>query len=236
MFDQILTRCEIVHENAIDLPQEEFAMLRRNSIGASDSSAIIGTLNKFKTADDIMTQKLQKEYTAEEAEISKKVTVRMGRDLEGLVLNKASDALETLVVKLPEMYRIKEFPWLTVNFDGIAEFTEGLVPVEAKVCTTFGDKYYDFTKANVPCSVFETHKFTAEAIEDCAKYHGVSANYLVQLQQQLLGCGGREGILAVLRVKDWSLYLFRIPRYDWIIDIITVDTYRFWTKLLKLKG
>lgn len=236
----ILNLCAVVHDNVLELPNKEFAMLRRDGLGASDTSAILGAMDKFKTADDILVQKLSKEYTDEEAEVSDKVSVRMGKDLEPLILHKAGDALDAPVIKMQQMYRLKDYPWLTVNFDGIIlrEYGTVCTPVEAKLCTTYGDKYYDFSQANGLCTAFpgKPANLDVEFIKECAKFHGVPANYLVQLQQQLLGCGASEGYLAVLRVKDWTLYLFRIPRYEWLIQQMITETYKFWNKVLKLKG
>lgn len=230
-----LTLCDIVHPNAASLDQEDFAMLRRNGIGASDSSAILGAMAKFRTESDVLENKLATTYTEEEKEISQKPNVRKGRDLEPLILRKASEVLETQLWKPTEMFRLKQFPHLTINYDGLMLDEENnLIPVEAKFVTTFGDKYYDFNKTEEPKLSVDTGSFLSDA-ETIAAWHGIPPYYFIQVQQQMLGVDAQYAYLAALRDRNWLLYVFRIPRYDFIQNWIISDTYKFWNKVTRLK-
>lgn len=229
--EKLLQRLEIVQENVNLLTEEEFALLRRNGIGASDTSAIMGTMDKFRTANDVLNNKLEKFYTDDERAIGEKTVVRKGKDLEPFILQKAQLKLRYPIIKPTSMYRIKEFPHLTINYDGLCEVMDDIIPVEAKFVSTFGDKYYDFTRADT------LHEIVLKGmtIEERAAAFGVPPYYYLQVQQQLLGTGAPYAYLAALRDKDWTVYLFLIYADDEIQKRIITETYLFWQKVLKAK-
>lgn len=202
-----LPKCEVAEYNVGVLSPEEFTAVRRNGIGASDTSVILGLMTKFnKTSDDVILDKLQRCYTEQEAAISDKPAVRMGRELEPLVLEKAAKILNTNLVKPQDMYRLLEYPWLTVNFDGIIE--SGLIPVEAKCITKFGEKNYQF-----------------DVID------GIPDYYKAQLQHQMLASGSDYGYLAGFRIDKWELVLFKIKRDEKMIRDIVTESYKVWQKV-----
>lgn len=235
MLKRILQRCDVAHENAYQLNEEQFAMIRRNGIGASDTSAILGAMDKFRNAEDILQNKLETTYTDAEKEVSMKPNVRKGRMLEPMILEWAERLLGTEVIKPQDMYRLKDYPHLTVNYDGLTLIDGELVPVEAKFVSTYGDKYYNFNDPNpVPLSV-PPHADRLQALQDAAKHHGIPPYYLIQVQQQMMGTGSSRAILAALRDKYWEVYLFTVPVYPWMQEWLAVETFRFWNRVQKAR-
>jgi len=222
---------EVALEDMDTLTQEEFAMARRDGIGASDMSAILGAMDKFKTADDVLREKLLTIYTDEEKAIGEKVNVRKGRDLEPMILNKARDILGEVILKPTSMYRMKAHPFLTINFDGV--IPRNTVPVEAKFCSTYADKYYDFGPDTN--DRWKTHAYYTD-FYDQAKHYGIPAYYYIQLQQQILGLGAPYGYLTVLRDKDWNIYIFKIMADPHLHDKIISEGYQFWNKRNRIKN
>lgn len=226
----ILNRCTIAQENICDLSEEGFALARRDGVGASDSSAILGTMSKFRGVEDVLNNKLEKEYSDAEREIGKKPAVRKGRDLESLILAKAAQALDCGIWKSPNMYRLIDYPHLTINYDGLALLEDELVPIEAKLVTIYGDKYYNFTSPNEEKIVAGPAERLDQLLE-LATWHGIPPYYLIQVQQQLMGTNASYAYLSALRDKDWTLYLFKIPAYEWVQTWIAVETYQFWNRV-----
>ena len=62
------------------LKDEEYALARKNSLGASDASVILG-VNLYKNKDQLVTEKKSKFLTDEEKEVGKKPAVKKGKDL-----------------------------------------------------------------------------------------------------------------------------------------------------------
>lgn len=224
---------ELAVKDAYLLPPEEFTNIRRSGIGASDASVILGLQTAWKTTDDIIEEKLRKHVTDEELEIGNKPNVRKGKDLEPLVLQKAEEFFGKEIIKPTDMYRFKEYPWLTVNFDGVMDGTV----VEAKVVTPYGEKYYDKDKAiNIKdIDLLERTRlketFIAQNIETKARACGIPPYYYAQVQQQLLATQSKYGFLAALHDKDWTLRVYFIPA-DYIVqaDIIR-ESKKVWKRI-----
>ena len=193
--------------------KDEFTLLRRKGFGASDSSILLG-LNKWTTLDQLIVQKNSKEITDEERAIGEKPQVRMGADLEPLILQKFEDWANLVrgSVEKPDcQYRLQDYPFLTVNYDGMW----GDIPVEAKCISQFATKYWDFEKAIKSPSDCAVQKYgsansTIEKIKTQAKMVGIPDYYYTQVQQQLLGTTADHAYLAAISVKDWNLYVFHI--------------------------
>lgn len=220
-FDKtVAQQCSVVHPNAIGLTPEEFTNLRRVGLGASDASVILGAMPDWKTTEDVIKEKVTKDITADELEVGRKPAVRKGRDLEPLVLSKASELLNSFVYKPTAMYRIRDYAYLTVNYDGVV-YDKAFVPVEAKVVTIYGAKYYDTTKAiaylNYEKKILKeketfSSSFFNQNLETKAAACGIPNYYYVQVQQQMLGLNADHGYLAALNDKDWTLYLYYVPK------------------------
>ena len=121
-------------------------MLRRNSIGASDSSIILG-VNTFTDTAKLIEQKCTEGITEEELAIGEKENVRKGADLEPLILQKFEEWSGMETYKPDAMYQLKLFPQLTVNFDGVICLDNTYIPAEAKFVSTYANKYWDRSKA-----------------------------------------------------------------------------------------
>ena len=228
-------------------------MLRKMGLGASDASVYLGTMTVFsKTADDLVTDKLTMKYTEKDTEISNKPSVRMGRDLEDLVLQKAALSLDREVVKAPQMFRMKKYPFLTMNLDGVTRvpWPDAIdplgqticIPVEAKVVTTYGDKYYGWDKVARRVSIEPQFTGRPGELADrqgyigmLAEAVGIPAYYYVQVQHEMLGMGAPYGHLAALREKDWLLYIFTVPANHTVQEWIITEGYRVWQRIENLR-
>ncbi len=240
MLECLKERCEIVHEDMGAMTKDEFTMARRVGLGASDASVVLG-INKFgKSVSDLIANKISLVVTEDERRIGTLPNVKKGSDLEPLILSKYTETTGQVIFKPTEMYRLKDFPYITINYDGLTP--EGC-PVEAKLVTIYGDKYYNFDLATnaieghtqIPPKVQlpETDiKANCKAAEIA---YGIPDYYYVQVQQQLLGTGAVYGQLAALRDKDWKLYVFYIPVNYWLQDQLKTNAYMIWQKVTTLK-
>jgi predicted phage-related endonuclease len=214
------------------MSEEQFALSRRNGLGASDSSIILGVLKFDHTESKLVQLKLTPTYTDEERTIAAKDSVRKGRDLEPLILQKFIDRTGIQLIKPKDMYRLKEFPYLTISFDGVAIVGGEATPVEAKYVTQFGDKYYDFGAAGGRQYPIDVLDFSTTSVEQhcnqASEQFGIPPYYYAQIQQQMLGLGSKFGFLAALRDKDWTLYSFWIPKDEWLQRQIVCEGYRVW--------
>ena len=210
--------------NASELSEEEYALIRKDSFGASDSS-ILCNVNLYKKLDQLIAEKNCKYITEEEKEISKKPAVRMGRDLEPLILKSFAERHQVTVEKPVMMYRVKEFPYLTINFDGISSDLEPgdtKIPIEAKCVTRFGARYYNKTRDAKQVKAMEITQ--RGDIQDHIKYYadrcGIPAYYYTQVQQQLLGTDAPYGYLTALFIETWEFVDFVVPRDAYTISHI----------------
>lgn len=230
---------EIVVPDIDQLSNEEYALARRQSFGASDSSVILGVL-PYKSLDELIAEKQRDFITDDEKAIGDKVNVRKGRDLEPMILERASNVLGLKVLKPTAMYRIKEFPWLTVNFDGVFQLGEAFYPVECKYVSTYGDKYYnpkraflrEFNEFHEPEQAwFNGDSDIKKHIEGMAEVVGIPGYYYTQVQQQILALEAPKGYLAALQDKSWELNIYAVPRDPKVIDAIKVDGWKAWQKV-----
>lgn len=229
---------EVVAENVDQMPNDEYALLRRQGLGASDSSVVLGT-QPFKTLDTLIIEKRSRIITDEERAIGEIDNVRKGRDLEPLILQKfgALHGCET-PYKPTAMYRLSDFPYLTINFDGVSSEKDILIPVECKFVSTYGDKHYKKDHAiqrergkvdtGVQCraygDVYDKIKAKAEQV-------GIPAYYYTQLQQQILGLNAPYGYLATLHDKGWELVVYFALRDEEAIRAIQIDGYKAWQRI-----
>ena len=204
-------------KNIDQVSEEEYAMLRKESFGGSDSSILCG-VNLYKTMEQLIKEKNCKYITDEEKEIGNKPIVRKGRDLEPIILDKASKELGIEVHKPTAMFVFKEEPILTLNYDGVGEENEILIPIEAKLVSKYGEKYYNKDKT------IEENKDVDMKVEgDSLEVHikrkatriGIPAYYYTQVQQEMMGIDAPYGYLAVLFDESWDfkLYLVKADEY-----------------------
>jgi predicted phage-related endonuclease len=204
-------------KNINEVPEEEYAMLRKESFGGSDASILCG-VNLYKTMDQLITEKNSKFITEEEKEVGNKPIVRKGRDLEPIILDKASKELGIEITKPTSMYEFLEAPILTLNYDGVCEKGDILIPVEAKLVSKWGEKYYNKEKTLEENADIDM-KIEGDTLEAHIKRKalriGIPAYYYTQVQQELMGLSAPYGYLAVLFDESWDfkLYLVKADEY-----------------------
>ena len=228
-------KLEVVVADAARLAEtdkEAFAKIRRVGFGASDSSIILG-VNKWTTIDELIAQKLSDELTPDEIAVGNKPQVRMGADLEPIILDKFCKWSELMVHKPLAMYRIIAYPQLLINFDGIVEDTA--IPVECKLVSMFADRYWDKDKAlkdgeliRQKPPTFGSARSIEEHVNTMASMYGIPPYYYTQVQQQLLGSGGLYAYLAALFVKDWTLRVYQIYSDSITQDMIVTKSEQYW--------
>ena len=235
---------EIAVENIDAVSKEEFTQLRRGGFGGSDSSVLVG-VNPFSTISDLIQSKIRTELSEEEKAIGKLAAVRKGNDLEPLVISKATEILDNVVFKPPHMYRFKEYPYLTMNFDGVTDL-EGkqYVPVEIKVCTYRGEKHYNKFKAFFDESLPEGEQAKIEpediseknmSIEERAAHYGIPPYYFTQLQQEMMALDAPFGFIAVLFESDWYVRIFKVWKDPKTQNAIIIQGYKTWQKIEAIK-
>lgn len=202
------------------LSHEEYALARKNYFGASDSS-ILCDVNLYKQTSALIEEKNTKELTKEEIEVSEKPIVKKGYDLEPLILNKAEMELQTDIFKPKDMFKFKNVDGLSVNYDGVAEINERLIPVEAKLVSKYGEKYYNksithLDARDVDMSIEGTD--LASHITKKALRFGIPAYYYTQVQQEIAGLDAPYGYLIAMFDDLWTHKLYLIKRDDYVIN------------------
>lgn len=207
-----------VVDNAAELAEHDpelFTMIRRGYFGASDSSVLLG-VNPYQTIDKLLAQKQSPTMTDEEVELSEKPTIRMGRDMEPIILQKFIDMTSIVAIKPEPMYRLGDTN-LSVNYDAL---TKDNVPVEIKCISFFGDKNWDFNKAYTHQHQHVMMTNIAEKIKAQAKMVGVPPYYYTQVQQQLLGVEADVAYIAAFSTKQWQLYYFIVDQDEEIQEAL----------------
>ncbi len=205
--------------NASELTNDEYALVRKDYLGASDSSILCG-VNLYKNLEELVIEKNTRYITDQDREIGNKPAVRKGRDLEPLILRKFEEAREIHLAKPKLMYSHVEFPYLATNFDGVIE--DILIPVEAKFVTRYGERYYNKTANEEVARQFDVTKRgpIAEHIKFWADKCGIPAYYYTQVQQQIFFLGSDYGYLCALFEESWDFKIFYIPRDEYTISHI----------------
>ena len=235
---------EITVRNIDSVSKEEFTQLRRTGFGGSDSSVLLG-VNPFSTISDLIQSKVRTELSEEEKAIGKLTAVRKGNDLEPLIIDKATEILGTVVFKPPHMYRFKDYPYLTMNFDGVTDLNgKQYIPVEIKVCTYKGEKHYNKFKAIFDQSLPEGEQARLEqpdiseanmSIEERAAHYGIPPYYFTQVQQEMMALDAPFGFLAVLFESDWYVRIFKIFKDPKTQNALIIQGYKTWQKVEAIK-
>lgn len=229
---------DVLIENVSELEEDEYALARRQGLGASDSSILLG-VNPYKQRSDLIVEKRSKVITDEERAIKMKEAVRKGFDLEPLILQKYVKLTGSPEpIKPTAMYRIKATPCLTINFDGVAPAEEHLIPVEAKFVTPYGDKYYNRKNAMYrefgECALVRNCRAYTDSVDRIkakAEACGIPPYYYTQVQQQMYGLGSPYGLLVALHDKGWETCVYFIPRDEECISNIIISGTKTWMKI-----
>ena len=239
----------ITAENIIDFTEEQFAEIRHTGFGASDSSNILG-VNPFPggTAEELLHQKIHK---ISNDEIGKKATVRMGKDLEDLIIRKFEEATGKTIIKPIHMYGIPKIG-LNTNFDGVLKEGKEFIPAEVKTISMYGRKHYDFTyaiditpsdedpiealKNMIARPLLEALDTVEETIVARAKDNGIPPYYYTQLQQQIAFTCAPFGYLVTMDVRDWKVRVHKILRDQLVIDQLYTSVEKLNFKLSVANG
>ena len=234
-----LPQLTVVVEDIQSLSDDEYALARRQGLGASDSSILLG-VNPYKTKDQLIIEKKSKHITDEERAIKMKDAVRKGFDLEPLILQKYVKLTGNPEPLKPRaMYKITDSPYLTINFDGVGLVKEdNIIPIECKFVTTYGDKYYNRKHAMLrelgDCTLHRTcrpYTDIVDRIKAKAEMVGIPPYYYTQVQQQIYGLDAPFGYLCALHDKGWETVLYFIPRDDECISAIKIHGAKLWNKI-----
>ena len=231
----------------VDIPNidqyenSDYALLRKNGLGTSDSSIVLG-VNPYTTRAELVAEKCRDYLTEEELQVGKKPAVRKGAELEPLIIAKHSAIMGKRIIKPVHMYRHKEYPHIKFNFDGVIDkeyLDDGsyqYIPDEIKVVTTYGMKHYKKNYAtfseltgwrDIPPHYEEMNK----SIEEKAAMYGIPPYYYTQLQQQIWGLNAPYGYLTVLFEQNWELHSFMIWRDQKVINQLIIEDCKTWNKI-----
>lgn len=232
---QNLNILEIKIEDVDKLTEEEYALIRKESFGGSDSSVLCG-VNLYKTLDQLITEKNSKFLTEEEKEVGKKAIVRKGRDVEPIILNKAAALLDREVYKPTAMFEFKEQPILTLNYDGVCNINNQLIPVEAKLVSKWGEKYYNKDKT-IEDNMDVDMKVEGDSLEAHIKRKatriGIPAYYYTQVQQEMMGLNAPYGYLAVQFDESWDFKLYYVKADSFVQNKIKDIADKYKDKIKK---
>jgi predicted phage-related endonuclease len=225
------------------LPNEVYALLRKNGLGCSDSSVLV-SVNPYKKLEELIEEKSRNYLTPEEAAVSDQVAVRKGVDLEPFIIQKHSQISGRRIMKPANMYRHNDFPFLTVNFDGVMECydddgTLHYIPDEIKVCTEQGARHYDRTKADwrestgyATDGLISQHiaDSTASIIEKANRY-GIPPYYYTQVQMEMYHLGAPFGYLTVLFEKEWEMCTWFVWQDKHTQNQVVIAAAKAWDKI-----
>lgn len=221
--------CEVLVENIDQLPEEDYARARMGTFGASDASAILD-VNPFKTREQLIQEKLKAEYVKLD-----KAIVRKGYDLEDYILSRFIKETGRETIKPPHMYRHQALPFLTTNFDGICIENDQAIPVEIKLVSRFGEKYWK-KDGQFNGEVKRHSKAYAVHIKKMAELIGIPAYYYTQVQQQLLLADAPYAYLYACFDESWTFVCYKVPRDEYTISDLINEALLTNKRYIKYKG
>ena len=229
---------EVDIANIDQYPNEQYALLRKNGLGTSDSSIVLG-VNPYTSKNDLIAEKCRNYLTEEELEVGTKSAVRKGRELEPLIIHKHSQVMGRRIIKPTDMYRHKDYPFIKFNFDGVIDKlynedgTYQYIPDEIKVVTIYGMKHYQPKKATFSeftgWELLPPHYEKEDVnIKQKAAMYGIPPYYYTQLQQQIFGLNAPYGFLTVMFEKDWQIHSWFVWRDQKVINQLIMEDTKTW--------
>lgn len=229
---------EVDIANIDQYPNEQYALLRKNGLGTSDSSIVLG-VNPYTSKNDLIAEKCRNYLTEEELKVGTKSAVRKGRELEPLIIHKHSQVMGRRIIKPTDMYRHKDYPFIKFNFDGVIDKlynedgTYQYIPDEIKVVTIYGMKHYQTKKATFSeftgWELLPPHYENENVgIEQKATMYGIPPYYYTQLQQQIFGLNAPYGFLTVMFEKDWQIHSWFVWRDQKVINQLIMEDAKTW--------
>lgn len=241
---------------------EEFTQHRRAGFGGSDSSTLLG-VNPYSNHEELIDSKIRTTLSEDEKAIATKAAVRKGNDLEPLMLKKAGDALGIKVFKGKDMYQFKDYPYLTMNFDGIGTFPKGhlfafmgtthnYAPIEPKAVSSPGTfrKYFNpavavYSEQRLfagqdpwapPPAPLSDAELKGWPIERKAAYFGIPPYYYTQVQQEMMALNANGGFLPYTYVADWLFFMAYIQKDPYVWNALKIEGYKLWAEIERRKG
>lgn len=202
---------------------EDFTRARRNGLGGSDSSILVG-LNPYDngTIEALVESKVRTTISQEEKEIGENRNVQAGSDLEPVIIARFNQYFPQYRIFKPQhMYRFIDVPYLTMNFDGAGYNVENdlsrYMPIEIKFVSVYGRENYDFTRAwwtewGGFTNIGDLSQQNAD-YKTRADFIGIPPYYYSQLNQEMAALNAPQGLLAVLDETTWKMAVFR-SRFD----------------------
>lgn len=233
------TPLAVYHTDMELLSKEEFALIRRNGFGGSDSSILLG-VNPYTSLQELVLQKASTTLSEEELETGNQVAVLKGNDLEPLIIDKFEQIMQMKTVKPTDMYVFKDWEFLKMNFDGVTGTAAQYIPVEIKVVTKKGEKHYDPFKAFYVeregfSSLPDNYTLANNSIETKATQYGIPAYYYTQLQDEMMALNAPFGYLCTLWEATWTVHIYLIHKDETTWNAIKVQGFKAWEMVTALK-
>ena len=225
--------------NVSALSNEEFALIRRDGFGGSDSSVLLG-VNPFTSKHEMLDQKARTTLTQEEMETGEQTAVIKGNDLEPLIIQKFAKTFNLDVLKPTDMYTFKEYPYLTMNFDGIIDAGNKYFPAEIKVVTKKGERHYDPTKVVYSehyglQALPQNYSITNNSWETKAALYGIPPYYYTQLQAEIFAADAPFGFLATLWEATWKLHVYFVWADPACQNALIVEGFKAWQQVERMR-
>lgn len=220
--------CEVFIENVDQLSHHDYAAARMETFGASDASCLLD-VNLYKSREKLLVEKVK----AEVIELDKPI-VRKGYDLEDYILSRFIQETGRDTIKPPHMYRHQEVPILSANFDGICIEEEKAIPVEIKLVSRFGEKYWNKNAVQVQ-EVTRQSRSYAQHIKKMAELCGIPPYYYTQVQQQMFLADAPYAYLYACFDESWTFQCYKIPRDSFTIADLIVEANQAHRRYLKMK-
>ena len=225
--------------NVSALSNEEFALIRRDGFGGSDSSVLLG-VNPFTSKHEMLDQKARTTLTQEEMETGEQTAVIKGNDLEPLIIQKFAKTFNLDVLKPTDMYTFREYPYLTMNFDGIIDAGNKYFPAEIKVVTKKGERHYDPTKVVYSehyglQALPQNYSITNNSWETKAALYGIPPYYYTQLQAEIFAADAPFGFLATLWEASWKLHVYFVWADPACQNALIVEGFKAWQQVERMR-
>lgn len=225
--------------NVSALSNEEFALIRRDGFGGSDSSVLLG-VNPFTSKHEMLDQKARTTLTQEEMETGEQTAVIKGNDLEPLIIQKFAKTFNLDVLKPTDMYTFREYPYLTMNFDGIIDAGNKYFPAEIKVVTKKGERHYDPTKVVYSehyglQALPQNYSITNNSWETKAALYGIPPYYYTQLQAEIFAADAPFGFLATLWEASWKLHVYFVWADPACHNALIVEGFKAWQQVERMR-
>jgi len=186
----------IVLTSTVGLSHDEWLKFRNMGIGGSDASVVCG-VNKYKSPIELWLEKTGQSPSQEAGE-----SAYWGTRLEDIVREEFSRRKNIKVIKVNQILRSKQHPFMIANLDGVC------------LCPTHGKCVFEAKTA----SAFKASEWEGNLVPQ---------EYILQIQHYLCVTGYNGAYIAVLiggNKFDWKY----VPRDEEIITMLLKYERGFW--------